>query len=340
MNQFPKTKLFRLSFTLSFAMSMMVVFFFLASGRVQGIVVVRFLGAFIFLFLANLFNIFLFERINKFETTKLRKLFLLILSYIGALIAWVISWYASRFFAHQLIHSNEIDKVTKFSIVALSVFCSDVVVLLIQRLVISQYNESRKEIENLSLKANLADASNLLLRQQLQPHFLFNALATMKSLYKYDAKLGEEYLVHLASFLRESLVHKTSHTVLVQDELECCNHYIKMQEIRFGSAMNYKVQVSKNTCETKRLPYFSLQPLIENAFKHNDFTEEKPISLEIFEEGNYIVVRNTMRIRLQVPESTGNGLSNLSERYKLLNEAPIQILTNDGRFDVRLKLLD
>lgn len=318
----------------------MMVFFFWASGKVQGVIIYRFVGAFIFFLFTNWFNILLFERTNQFKTKKSRKLLFLLVSYIGTLISWAISWYVSRFLAHTFIHNYEIDKVTKFPIVALSVFCSDIVVLLIQRLVISQYNESRKEIENLSLKANLADASNLLLRQQLQPHFLFNALATMKSLYKYDAKLGEEYLVHLASFLRESLVHKTSHTVLVQDELEFCNHYIKMQEIRFGSAMNYKVNISKNTCEAKRLLYFSLQPLIENAFKHNDFTEEKPISLEIFEEGNYIVVRNTMRIRLQVPESTGNGLSNLSERYKLLNEAPIQILTNDGRFDVRLKLLD
>ncbi|WP_191967993.1 sensor histidine kinase [Rhizosphaericola mali] len=339
MNQFPKAKLIRLSFTLSFAISLMMVFFFWASGKFQGIIIYRFVGAFIFFLLTNWVNIFLFQQTNKFNTSKIGKLLFLLISYIGTLLSWMTSWYVSRFLAHYVIHNSEIDKVTKFSIVALSVFCSDVVILLIQRLVISQYNESRKEIENLSLKANLADASNLLLRQQLQPHFLFNALATLKSLYKYNVGQGEEYLVHLASFLRESLLHKAAHTVLLEDELIFCNHYIKMQEIRFGAAMNYKVHISEKTAKTKHLPYFSLQPLIENAFKHNDFTEEKPLKIEIFEDEDYIVVRNNLKERRQVSESTGNGLSNLSERYKLLNEAPIQIITNDGRFDVRLKLL-
>lgn len=340
MNQFPKAKLLRLSFTLSFAISLMMVFFFWASGKFTGIVFFRFLGGFIFFLLTSLTNLYLFQYGNKIKFNRLKKICFLLVSYLGTLVSWFISWVSSYTLAKVFLHSQELERITAFSIVALSVFCSDIVVLLIQRLVISQYNESRKEIENLSLKANLADASNLLLRQQLQPHFLFNALATVKSLYKYNTFQGEEYLVHLASFLRESLLHKTAQTVLVQDELEFCNHYIKMQEIRFSSAVQFSVDISQETSRSKRLPYFSLQPLIENAFKHNDFTEEKPLSIEVFEDGDYIVVRNTLRVRNQVSESTGNGLSNLSERYKLLNEVPIQIHTDDGRFDVRLKLLN
>lgn len=340
MNQYPHGKLARLSFTLTFTISLIIVFFFWASGKFQMVVIVRFLGSLIFFFLTSWINIFLFRIKHKYQLSKVKKVGILLASYIGSFFAWTISWVVSQFLAHLILHNSDLHKLTAYSVVLLSVFCSNTFVLVMQRLVISHYNETRKEIENLSLKANLADASNLLLRQQLQPHFLFNALTMVKSLYKYDAKQGEEYLVHLASFLRESLVNKTSHTVLVQEELAFCNHYIKMQEIRFEEAVHFHIDVSEHTRKNKYLPYFSLQPLIENAFKHNDFTDEKPLKIEILEDKNFIVVGNTLRARHHVPESTGNGLSNLSERYKLLNEEPIQIHSGSEKFEVKLKLLE
>lgn len=337
---FPKNKLLKHSIRLSFAISLMMVFFFWASGKFENTIIFRFIGAFIFFLLTSWFNIFLFKQANNLQVTISRKLFFLLKSYIGSLLSWLISWIISSPLAILFLHSYELQKITKFPIVALSVLCADIVVVLIQRLVISQYNESRKEVENISLKANLADASNLLLIQQLQPHFLFNALSTMKSLYKQNQQQGEEYLVHLASFLRESVANRAAQTVLVKEELDFCTHYMNMQEIRFGSAVDYSVQVPDNISNYKYLPYFSLQPLIENAFKHNDFTEEIPIKIEIVATEFDIIVCNTLREKAYPAESIGHGLHNLSERYKLLGEQPIVIHSENDFFEVRLKLLD
>jgi two-component system LytT family sensor kinase len=213
-------------------------------------------------------------------------------------------------------------------------------IVFLQDFVTLQYKQSQGEIENLQLKGNVTEMSNLLLRQQIHPHFLFNALSTIKSLYKKDPPQGEEYLVHLVSFLRASIANHQTKTTLVKNELDFCMNYLKMQKIRFGDAFNYSVEISQQTINHKYLPYFSLQSLVENALKHNDLSELSPVHIIIGEENGYIAVRNTVHLPKYREPSTGQGLSNLSERYRLMGEEDIVISATADFFAVQIKTLD
>ncbi len=202
------------------------------------------------------------------------------------------------------------------------------------------YNsKTQAEIENLKLKSIISDTANQLLKQQIQPHFLFNVLNTIKSLYKKDINQGETYLVHLAGFLRASISDPAAKIVTVEEELQLCQDYIEMQRLRFGGALYYLVTISAETRSEKYLPFFAIQILLENAIKHNDLTEDSPLTISVTELDGYIIVKNCIQKRNFQEASTGLGLFNLAERYRLISGDEIEINNKDGEFSVKLKAL-
>lgn len=198
-------------------------------------------------------------------------------------------------------------------------------IFLIQNFVLHQYEKSRIQLELLELKASNSEAVNQLLQQQIQPHFLFNALNILKSLIRKDAKSAEAYLLRLSDFLRVSIAKNKSGVATIEDELKVCNDYMEMQKIRFGDALRYKVDIKPNDhVLEKKLPFFSLQPLLENAIKHNELTEDNPLYIKIEKEGHYIKISNNIQIKRIAEVSTGNGHNMLRERYRILNgDAPV-----------------
>jgi len=113
-----------------------------------------------------------------------------------------------------------------------------------------------------------------------------------------------------------------------------------MQRIRFGKALTYQANLPAAIVQQKFVPHFSLQALLETAIKHNDLTEESPLNIQIVEDGAYIKVINNLQPRHFKEPSTGQGLSNLAERYRLLTGDEIHITQSENCFAVRIKLLD
>jgi Putative regulator of cell autolysis len=214
-------------------------------------------------------------------------------------------------------------------------------IFLIQNFVLHQYEKSRIQLELLELKASNSEAVNQLLQQQIQPHFLFNALNILKSLIRKDSKSAEAYLLRLSDFLRVSISNNKSGVATIEDELKVCDDYMEMQRIRFGDALQYKVDIKPNDLVLERkLPFFSLQPLLENAIKHNELTNENPLYIKIEKEGNCIKVSNNIQIKKYLEVSTGNGHNMLKERYKIL-DAPAPVIKTEGQiYSVSLQILD
>lgn len=214
-------------------------------------------------------------------------------------------------------------------------------IFLIQNFVLHQYEKSRIQLELLQLKASNSEAVNQLLQQQIQPHFLFNALNILKSLIRKDSKSAEAYLLRLSDFLRVSISNNKSGVATIEDELKVCNDYMEMQRIRFGDALQYKVDIKPNDLVLERkLPFFSLQPLLENAIKHNELTQDNPLYIKIEREGNYIKVSNNIQIKKFLEVSTGNGHNMLYERYKILDGEPPIIKTEGQIYSVSLQILN
>ncbi len=189
---------------------------------------------------------------------------------------------------------------------------------LLHNFILLHYLKTQRELEISLLRSANAETTNELLRQQIQPHFLFNALNVLKSLIKQNPKTAEAYLLRLSDFLRSSLSQQKKGQATVREEVKLCQDYLEMQKMRFGDALSYRFDVPDKYLDGI-LPFFSLQPLAENAIKHNRLTEEAPLRIEVEVDDGQITVKNNLQRLASVEGSTGSGLANLSARYRLFS---------------------
>ena len=261
-----------------------------------------------------------------------------LLSYLVSPFIYFITW-----MLFQPLISEEHPQLSKASFtisLILSSWLMNTLIIFLYNYNFLQQSKLQSEIENLKLKTIVSETANQVLKQQIHPHFLFNVLNTVKSLYKKDIIQGEAYLVHLANFLRASLSNSTARIVKLEDEFQLCRDYIEMQQIRFGKALTYQNDFPPEIRDQKFVPYFAVQTLLENAIKHNDLTEEAPLNIQIIKEGDFIRIVNNLQPRHFKEPSTGQGLPNLAERYRLLAGEEIYISQNDNQFMVSIKLLN
>lgn len=341
-DQIPAKSLIRLNWMVSIMASIVIFAFLITLTEDLSKAINSAFQAFLFFILAGFINLLLLRVFQKerggSESYANRKFYAL--SYSASLIVGILTRILYPAFTGMPIEVERFDDLEDHLPSLLSVFTLNTLILVLQNLVIIQQKKIKSEIENLQLKAAASETNNLLLRQQIHPHFLFNSLNAIKSLYKIDPRQGEDYLVHLANFLRVTISNQATSTALIKNELDFCLDYLAMQKIRFGIALNYSIQIDEQIIRTQYIPYFSLQPLVENVIKHNDLTEDRPIEIRIQEIEGYLCISNNFQPRKYKEPSTGHGLSNLSERYRLLVGEDIHIERDDFFFAVRIKILE
>ncbi len=176
------------------------------------------------------------------------------------------------------------------------------------------------------------------LKNQMNPHFLFNSLNVLSSLIKQDEKQASEFVYRLSKVYRSFLDHSDEQLVSLRQEMELIEAYIYLLSIRFGNNLRFKINVSKDHMDLL-LPPGSLQMLVENAVKHNGSTRKKPLVVEIFSEENYLLVKNNLQPRLEKIKSTKTGLQNIRRRYKFLSEQEVTFTTTEKEFIAKLPLL-
>lgn len=194
------------------------------------------------------------------------------------------------------------------------------------------------ELENSRLLVRAEEAKTLLLKKQVHPHFFFNSLNTLKALYKKDQQLGESYLLHLADFMRISVSNHTSQVAKLKEELRLCDNYIEMQSIRFGAALKVTKSIADKEKLNWYLPFFSLQPLLENALKHNVLTKENPLIIHIEQKENVVKIANNLNPKKYKESSPKSGLTNLCERYYMWSKDEVMIYEEQDNFIVACKL--
>lgn len=211
-------------------------------------------------------------------------------------------------------------------------------VLIIQELVLLIEKKTKIEDENVHLKIKNIEAANQKLKQQLQPHFLFNSLNVLKTLIKNQPDNAEIYIKRLSDFLRASVQYDNVNTVKFEEELKLSLDYIEMQKIRFGNSIHFKAEISDEV-KAGLLPVFSIQMLLENAIKHNVFTLDSPLHISLTSENEWLTVSNTINHKEAGESSAGMGLINLAERYKIISGDEIIIKQSDSTFSVSIKIL-
>jgi PAS domain S-box-containing protein len=176
------------------------------------------------------------------------------------------------------------------------------------------------------------------LRQQVNPHFLFNSLNVLTSLIKLEPDLAEQFTEHLSKVYRYVLENKDNDLVSLQTELDFLDAYIFLLNIRFMDKIVVKVDIANDKKELLILP-LALQLLIENAIKHNSMSKKNPLKIEItIDNKNVLNVVNNLQERESHMVSTGVGLKNIEHRYHLLEMPAPEFIKTETKFIARIPL--
>jgi LytS/YehU family sensor histidine kinase len=175
------------------------------------------------------------------------------------------------------------------------------------------------------------------LKDQLNPHFLFNSLNVLSNLVYEDADQANAFIEKLSKIYRYVLDVQYEELVGLDQELAFAKNYLELQELRFGSKLSYVINVNESV--KYALPPLTLQLLLENAIKHNAATKDKPLLISITMDGDLLKVTNTHNPRATEPEESGIGLKNIKERYGFLTDREVVIEKNEALFEVNLPLL-
>ncbi len=209
------------------------------------------------------------------------------------------------------------------------------------------WREWQAERENSLRSAALADKARLeMLRYQLNPHFLFNALNSIRASVDEDASRAKQMITQLSEFLRFSLLNESAKKIPLSEELEAVRNYLAIEKIRFEDKLDVKFEIEP-AAEDFKVPCFLLNPLVENAVKHGLQTSAKPlkikISAEVSSDKLILEVQNSGKLNGNGNGSgTKIGLKNVRERLdKLFGDAGTFELEQDGEFvKARIEIAD
>ena len=200
----------------------------------------------------------------------------------------------------------------------------------------SLYKEKTIAVENEALMAENIRTRYETLKNQLDPHFLFNSMNTVKSLIETDTEQAGDFVQQLSSVLRYTLQNKE--VVALSDELDCVKAYCSMMQIRYGDHLRFDFDIDSKYLNYYVLP-LSLQGLVENAIKHNVISSRFPLTVKIATRDEArLTVSNIKQPKVTEEEGNGIGLVNLMERYRLKWDENVEIFDDGTIFSVTLPL--
>ena len=194
-------------------------------------------------------------------------------------------------------------------------------------------------IRNEQLERAKAEAELEALKNQIDPHFIFNSLNTLSHLIEDKPVKAKQFNDNLADVYRYILQNKARDLVLLKEEMGFLQNYFALLKIRFESAVQMQVIVDEDKTDHYLIPPISLQILVENAIKHNEFSEKMPLTIEIKLANDELKISNPVRRKTLRKPSSKIGLQNLRERYRLITNKEIVVNEEENDFKVTLPVL-
>ena len=188
------------------------------------------------------------------------------------------------------------------------------------------------------LDKELSQAELQVLTNEMDPHFIFNSLNTLNHLILNQPGQAHLFNNRLAQVYKYFLINKNKDLISLKDELEFIEDYFYLLQIRHENKLDLQTSLDDKSRQVM-IPPCSLQILIENAIKHNEFSETNPLHIKVYVNDHYLQVSNNIKPKLYAVNSTGIGLKNLSSRYKILFKKDITISTSHENFIVKLPLI-
>ena len=199
--------------------------------------------------------------------------------------------------------------------------------------------QQNEQVRNAELQRAKAEAELAALKNQIDPHFMFNSLNTLSYLIKADSTKALLFTENLAEVYRYILSQKDQTLVLLDDELDFTHKYTDLLHLRFGQALIIKKRFNGSLGKNFLIPPTSVFVAFENAVKHNEISEKTPMHIDVDVQQGHLFISNTIRERKTTAHSSGIGLKNLDERFKLLTGQGIVTQRSDTKFTVEFPLI-
>ncbi|HPE18838.1 MAG TPA: histidine kinase [Tenuifilaceae bacterium] len=194
---------------------------------------------------------------------------------------------------------------------------------------VSIINEEKLKQETIQLRYDA-------LKSNVNPHFLFNSLSVLSSLVDSDPAKAKEFIQQFSNIYRYVLEQREKELVAIDEEIRFIKSFTFLHQIRHGE--NLKVDIDVNETSGLIIP-LSLQILLENCFKHNVISNEKPLTVKVWREDNYIIVQNNLQKRKTILDSGGIGLNTISKRYEFLSDKKMEIIVDSEYYTVKTPII-
>ena len=232
----------------------------------------------------------------------------------------------------RFILKTNLFKYFTFSFIACMTF-----VLMVEAIVFFNQQQHYLNRNEMLARENLETRFEVL-KNQINPHFLFNNLNVLSSLVYQDPKLADQFIVEFSNIYRYILDMQGKTLVTVQEELAFLDSYVYLLKKRFQDGILIVKEISDNNL-ARKVPPLTFQILMENVVKHNIISAKNPLTVSLTEEGNTLIFQNNVVVRNHHQAISGVGLKNIQERYSVLGSKSVMISESEGYFKVMLPLL-
>ncbi|HFK5501622.1 TPA: 2TM domain-containing protein [Elizabethkingia anophelis] len=199
-------------------------------------------------------------------------------------------------------------------------------------------NATKKAVTEQKIIASSANAQFESLKNQLDPHFLFNSLNVLSALIEENPDNAQKFTSSMSKIYRYVLEQKDKEVVSLDEEINFARTYIELLKYRFEDSIIFHLNIEDDNSKDFVVP-LSLQLLLENCIKHNHATSAKPLQVEIFAKEGYLIIKNNLQKRELPNEKSGIGLSNIVQRYSLLTKRNVFIENDENTFSVKIPIL-
>ena len=295
---------------------------------------------FFYCFVLTLVNVVYFSVFEKkigWENATLKRV---IFAATGSIILTLVAYFFCRLVDYTLFHDTGLQEFLENERAEYYLFplLFTTIISLVFHLIYFYRALQERKVTEQKIIAGTASAKFESLKNQIDPHFLFNSLNVLTSLIDEDPEKAQKFTTSLSKVYRYVLEQKDKDLVSLEEELAFAVTYMNLLKMRFENSLEYEVPKDLNLPQARVVP-LSLQLLLENTVKHNILSETKPLKIRIFEEDSYLVVENNFQKKESLSNRKGVGLQNIVERYGLVTHRKVFIEKNPEFFKVKLPLL-
>ena len=289
------------------------------------------------LYLANAYTLNYMTNKMGYKLFEIKNLFFAILMSIGVS---VLSVFCIRYVTRVIIYNSTFSDFFKTETLSNYQFALSISVFITIIFYAIYYYKSKQDrkVKEQKVIAGTASAKFDALKNQLDPHFLFNSLNVLTSLIEENPDNAQKFTTSLSKVYRYVLEQKNKDLITVDEELKFAKTYMSLLKMRFEDSIIFDIPEQASNPESKVVP-LSLQLLLENAVKHNIVTTSKPLHIKIYESNGNLIVENNLQTKQVMKKSSGVGLNNIKQRYQLLSNKTVSIMEDKTTFKVAIPML-